>query len=191
MARDLGAGGGEVHDEARRVLDYWFALSSDEQFGKDAARDGEIAIRFGSLRDRLLSTRAEGWREDPDTLLAAIVALDQFSRNIHRGTARAYEADPLALELTLETMRKVWEHRYPPERRVFLYMPLMHAEDAEMQRLSVERFTALGEEENLKFAREHADVIDRYGRFPSRNAALGRESTPAEAEYLSRPNAGW
>ncbi|PAX09615.1 DUF924 family protein [Sphingomonas lenta] len=191
MARDLRAGGSEVHEEATQVLDYWFALSSDEQFGKDAERDREIASRFGSLRERLLSTRAEGWRDDPDTLLAAIVALDQFSRNIHRGTARAYEADPLALELTLEAIGKGWEDSYPPERRVFLYMPLMHAEDAEMQRLSVDRFAASSDEESLKYAREHADVIKEYGRFPSRNAALGRESTPAEAEYLSRPDAGW
>lgn len=191
MAGDLGKGRGEVHDEAGQVLDFWFALPTERQFGKDPALDAEITRRFGPLRDRLLATDAQGWRDDPDTLLAAVIALDQFSRNIHRGAAEAYAADELALELTRLAIRSGWDSRYPPERRAFLYMPLMHAENTDIQRLSVDRFIALGEPESLRYAREHAEVIERYGRFPSRNKALGRKSTREELDYLSQPGAGW
>ena len=191
MAGDLGTGKSEVHEEAMRLLDFWFGLSPQQHFSKDERLDAEVAQRFGPLRDRLLATGAEGWRDEPDNLLAAIVALDQFSRNIHRGTARAYEGDPLALALTRLAMDRGWEDRYPRDRRIFIYMPLMHAEDADTQRLSVNRFGALGEPENFRFAREHAEVIERFGRFPSRNAALGRVSTAAELTYLSQPDAGW
>lgn len=191
MAGDLRTAGREVHDGAAALLDFWLGLPPEKRFAKDEALDADIVRRFGPLSDRLLATEAEGWRERPDPLLAAVIALDQFSRNIHRGTADAYDADPLALELTLVGLREGWEERYPPERRAFLYMPLMHSEDHAMQRLSVDRFTALNDAEQLCYAREHAEVIERYGRFPSRNAVLGRESTPAEREYLSRPDAGW
>lgn len=191
MAGDLGTRRSEVHDETRTVLDFWFGLPPEKRFAKDDALDAEIARRFGPLRDRLLATGAEGWRDAPDALLAAIIVLDQFSRNIHRGGPQAYQADALALELTRHGIVEGWEGRYPPERRAFLYMPLMHAEDPDVQRLSLDRFTALGEPENLRYAREHADVIAEYGRFPSRNAALNRETTSAERDYLSRPGAGW
>ena len=100
MAGDLGPGKSEVHDEAIRLLDFWFGLSTQQHFSKDERLDAEVAQRFSTLRDGLLATGAQGWRDEPDTLLAAIIALDQFSRNIHRGTPRAYEGDPLALALT-------------------------------------------------------------------------------------------
>ncbi|WP_245640858.1 DUF924 family protein [Sphingomonas taxi] len=191
MAGDLVNEGGQVHDMAAAVLDFWFGLTGKQQFAKDDALDRTIAERFGAMRDGVLCARAEGWRDDPDALLAAIILLDQFSRNLHRGSAEAFAADGLALELTRLAIGNVWEDRYPPERRVFLYMPLMHAEDLAMQDLSVAKFEALGIAENLAFARDHRDVIAKYGRFPSRNAALGRESTGAEETYLAQPDAGW
>ncbi|HJO64069.1 MAG TPA: DUF924 family protein, partial [Sphingomonas sanguinis] len=158
---------------------------------KDEALDREIADRFGALRDQVLATEAIGWRDDPDTLLAAILLLDQFSRNLHRDSAQAYAADPLALELCLGAIDAGWEDRYPPDRLAFVYMPLMHAESRAMQDLSVAKFAELGREENLAFARDHRDVIRQYGRYPSRNAVLGRASTDAERDYLKRPDAGW
>ncbi len=173
------------------MLDFWFALTLDQQFAKVAELDRTIGERFGRLRAEVLATEAEEWRDDPDALLAAVILLDQFSRNIGRGTARAFEGDALALDLTHAAMDRGWEERYPPDRRVFVYMPLMHTEDAVTQALSVERFIALGDPRNLAFAVEHRDVIERYGRFPSRNAALGRTSTPDEEAYLSRSDAGW
>jgi uncharacterized protein (DUF924 family) len=191
MTRHLGPGTGEVHDAAQDVLDFWFALSKQQQFAKDDVLDREIADRFGALRQQVLDSEAEGWRDDPQTMLAAIILLDQFSRNIYRGSARAFEADPLALSLTHDGIRHGWDRTLPPKQAVFLLMPLMHAEDAAAQALSVEKFEALGLEENAAFARDHAAVFTRFGRFPGRNEALGRETTPAEADYLSQPGAGW
>lgn len=191
MTRDLVRDGAQVHDIAAAVLDFWFGLTQEQHFAKDDGLDRQIADRFGAMRDGVLRGDAEGWRDDPDALLAAIILLDQFSRNIHRGTAQAFAADDLAVELTLEAIAKGWEGRFPPERRVFLYMPLMHAENLGLQNLSVEKFEDLGLAENIAFAKDHRDVIAQYGRFPSRNAALGRESTEAEQTYLAQPDAGW
>lgn len=192
MAGDLETQRIEVHACAKAVLDYWFdELKPHQQFAKDDAVDAEIARRFGHARDVVLASSAAGWRDDPDRLLAAVILLDQFSRNIHRGTPEAFAADPLALALTLEAIGKGGDRDMPPERATFLYMPLMHAENAEAQRMCLEKFTALGRPENLRFAMDHAVVIEQFGRFPSRNEALGRQSTPEELEYLKRPDAGW
>ncbi|MDB5712120.1 MAG: hypothetical protein JWL96_4190 [Sphingomonas bacterium] len=190
MGGDLGAGQDEVH--VRAVLDFWFGeVPPEKRFAKDAALDDEIARRFGGLRDEVLASDATGWRNGPDTMLAAIIMLDQFSRNIHRETAEAFAADPLAVALTKEAIARGWDEAIDAERRAFLYMPLMHAEDAAAQRESVACFTCLGNAENLDFARAHEAVIEKFGRFPSRNAALGRQSTPEELTYLSQPGAGW
>jgi len=191
MTADLGMDERRVHADAKAVLDFWFGLAPEKHFAKDEALDRAIAERFGALRDQVLATEAIGWRDDPDTLLAAILLLDQFSRNLHRGSAQAFAADPLALELCLAAIDAGWEDRYPPERLAFVYMPLMHAKSRAMQDLSVAKFAELGREENLSFARDHRDVIRLYGRYPSRNAALGRASTEAERDYLSQPDAGW
>ena len=191
MDGDLGARGAIVHEDAQSVLAFWFALTPEQHFGKDAELDAALTERFGALRDAVLADSAAEWRGDPETLLAAIILLDQVSRNMHRGDARAYDGDTLALALTMEAIDKGWDMRLPPERRVFLYMPLMHAESLAVQHLSVRKFEALGVEENLRFAVEHRDVIARFDRYPSRNAALGRESTPEEQAYLSQPGAGW
>lgn len=191
MTRDLIDGNGQVHDMADEVLDFWFGMTTEQHFAKDDALDRTITDRFADLRDGILRGRAEGWRDEPDALLAAIIVLDQFSRNIHRDTPDAFAADGLALDLTRSAIDRGWDEGYPSDRRVFLYMPLMHAEDMAMQDLSVAKFEALGIEENLAFARDHRDVIADHGRFPSRNAALGRESTAAEEAYLAQPDAGW
>lgn len=192
MSGDLGLADGEVHAEARGVLAFWFdELTPEQHFAKDDALDATIRKRFGALHDLLMASGAAGWRDTPECLLAAVIVLDQFSRNMHRGSAQAYAADTLALSLTLEAIGKHWDEDFPPERAAFLYLPLMHAENAEAQRLCLRKFTALGQPENLRFAMEHAVVIEQFGRFPSRNAALGRVSTSEEREYLKRPDAGW
>jgi uncharacterized protein (DUF924 family) len=198
MRGDLGAGSGEVHDggvhdDAEAVLAFWFGeVPPEKHFAKDEALDREIADRFGALRDAVLANRARDWRATPDDLLAAIVLLDQFSRNIHRGSAEAFAGDALALDLTREAIEKGWDERVDQdEARAFMYMPLMHAESREAQMLSIACFEQLGDEENLRFAHDHAAAIERFGRFPSRNEALGRRSTPEEDAYLSQPDAGW
>ena len=192
LAGDLGAEAVDVHAKSQEVLGFWFDLLMPEQwFRGSPSTDEEIRALFGPLRDHVLASGAEGWRDDPETMLAAIILLDQFSRNIHRGTAQAFAADPLALSLTREAIGKGWDAGMPKERRQFLYMPLMHAEDHDLQALCIAKFTELGDPHPLDFARQHADVISRFGRFPSRNAVLGRESTPEERDYLSQPGAGW
>ena len=174
------------------MLAFWFdELTPEQHFAKDDALDATIRDRFSALRDIVLASGAAGWRDHPDNLLTAVILLDQFSRNIHRGTPDAFAADDLALALTMEAIGKGWDKDMSPDHATFLYMPLMHAEDAAAQKLCIEKFAALDRPENLRFALDHAVVIEQFGRFPSRNAALGRESTVEELEYLARPDAGW
>jgi uncharacterized protein (DUF924 family) len=182
----------EVHAKAEEVLAFWFeGLMPEQWFAKSDGLDREIGERFGALRNAVLENGAAEWRDDPRTLLAAVILLDQFSRNIHRGTAEAFAADPLAQDLASLAVERGWDRALTPEQRQFLYLPFEHAEDRELQAVSLSCFEALGLEEPLEYARQHAEVIARYGRYPSRNASLGRASTPEEEEYLSRPNVGW
>src|ERR1700750_1797125 len=130
MTRDLGSPAPQVHAQAQHVLRFWFEETPDrlwyvEDHGLDATCEG----RFGPLRDAVLARRAEGWGDDSETMLAAIILLDQFSRNIFRSEARAFEADPLALELAGEAVAKGWPDRFDERQRQFLLMPFMHAED--------------------------------------------------------------
>lgn len=192
MADDLGTADREVHAQAREVLHFWFdTVGADRHFAKDDGLDAEIGRRFGAVRQAVVSTNAERWREQADPLLAAIIVIDQFSRNMFRGSPDAFATDPLALELALIGIGRGDDRRMPADRRAFLYMPLMHAEDRGVARYSQHCFERLGNAINLKFARDHAEVIARFGRYPSRNAALGRTSTAEEAAYLKTPGAGW
>lgn len=192
MSGDLVANPHEVHDDAREVLDFWFdEVPPEKWFAKDDALDAAIADRFARIRDDIVANKAQGWRTDAETVLAAVVALDQFSRNLFRGSAEAFAADPLALELTQLAIAKGWDEQLSPEQRVFLYMPLMHSEDAAVQAESIAAFTRLGIANNLQFAHDHADVIVRFGRFPGRNAALGRKTTAEEAAFLAEGGGAW
>ena len=191
MTGDLVAWREQVHAKAAEVLDFWFALSPEKHFAKDDALDREIGARFGRFVDDLVASDATHCWDRPESLLGAVIAIDQFSRNMHRGSAAAFAGDELARWLTLHAIGKAWDDGYPPEHRAFVYLPLMHAEDNGLQALSVGKYEQLGTENNLTFARDHRDVILRFGRFPSRNAALGRVSTREEEAYLSSPDAGW
>lgn len=192
MSGDLGASAADVHAKARAVLDFWFKeVPEDKHFAKDDALDAQIRERFEDLRREVIDTRAEGWRDRPEHLLAAIILIDQFSRNVHRGEAEAFRGDGLARELVRDALAKGWDEGMPQVEGQFLYMPMMHSEASADQAESIRLFEKLGNEFNLKFARDHAAVIAKFGRFPARNAALGRRSTPEEQEYLSQPGAGW
>jgi len=147
--------------------------------------DRHIADRFGKLREEVLRTRAEGWRDTPETLAAAIILLDQFSRNMFRGSAKAFEADPLALELCKEALAKGWVDQVRKPLPSFILMPLQHSENIEDQERSVAEFRDR-DPLNYKFALLHRDQIKRFGRFPGRNQALGRASTDAEREVIAR-----
>lgn len=192
MSGDVAMSGAQVHEAAREVLRFWFKETAPEQrFAKDAAFDATIRERFGPLLDRIKATRAAGWAERPETLLAAVIVLDQFSRNLFRGSAEAFAADPIARALTRTAMRNGWDSGMSGDERAFLYLPLEHSENAQDQADSVAAMRAIGIPLYVDYAVQHRDVIARFGRFPSRNAALGRTSTAEEEAYLSQPGAGW
>jgi uncharacterized protein (DUF924 family) len=178
---------GNPADLARAVIQFWCEeLTPEQHWTKDPAVDRHIAERFGKLREEVLRNRAEGWRDSPDTLAAAIILLDQFSRNMFRGSPRAFEGDGLALELAKEALAKGWLDQLPVPLPSFILMPLQHSENLEDQERSVAEFRRLGDEQGLKYALMHLDQIKRVGRFPGRNQALGRVSTPEEREVIER-----
>ena len=188
MARDLGSRDGQVHEQAQAVLDFWLReVPPGKRFARDAAIDAECERRFKTLRDELAATGAAGWWDDPRDLLAAVIVLDQFSRNIYRGAAEAFAADPIALALAEKAVTAGWDRAMDSVERSFLYLPFQHAENAVDQDRSLALYEQLGEAEALAFARTHREVIARFGRFPGRNVALGRQSTPEEAAFLSEP----
>ena len=177
-------------EAAPAIIQFWFGeVGEDRWFVKDAALDAEIRRRFGGMRQALLAEGARGWRDTPEHILGAILLLDQCSRNIHRGRARAFEADALALELARLALDRGWTHSAPHEWQQFLLMPLQHSENLADQERSVAEFKRLGNEEGLRFALLHLDQIRRFGRFPGRNRALGRVSTAEERDAIARGEA--
>lgn len=181
---------------ADEVLDFWFADENAVRwFVRDAAFDRTIAGRFGATLEAAEAGALEDWTRTPRGWLALLIVLDQFSRNIHRGQARAFALDTRAQALALAGLERRDDEALAPLERVFAYLPLEHAEDLTLQWRSVTLFRALalqaspqgrGQYEGfLDYARRHCEVITRYGRFPHRNAVLGRPSTPDELAWLA------
>ncbi len=175
-------------DGAEAVIRFWLEETpAAKRFAVDQRLDAEIGERFRHLIEEVADSRARDWRDDPRSLLAAIILTDQFPRNLYRGTARAFATDGLARELTNLALDKSWDAGMSQEERQFLYMPLMHSERLADQRRCVVLYERLGLTEAADFAVRHHDQIARFGRFPGRNAALGRVDTPDEAEFLKEP----
>ena len=173
-------------DLARAVIQFWCEeLTAEQHWAKDPKLDRHIAERFGKVREEVLRTKAADWRDTPETLAAAIILLDQFSRNIFRGKARAFEADGLALELARLALGRGWVDKVPEPLPSFMLMPLQHSEDLADQERSVAEFRGR-DPLNYKYALLHRDQIRRFGRFPGRNQALGRVSTPEERDVIER-----
>lgn len=174
--------------EAEEVIHFWLMDTPIEQrFVRDKALDQRIRQGFGPLHERLSRKVPEDWSDDPRSLLAAVIVLDQFSRNLYRDDPRAYARDGAARALVRHALDKGWDKAMSVEERWFLYMPLMHSEDVADQALSVSLYRSLGMRDVLDFAIRHHDQIARFGRFPQRNDVLGREATPEEEEFLSQP----
>jgi len=192
-------------DEARIVREYWFgaqpltaealARRMDFWFAPDAGQhDEEIRTRFGGLLERAAAGELHAWADGPRRRLSLIVLLDQFPRNMFRGTARAFEYDAQALTLALTGMQSGADGALDFVERLFFYMPLEHAENRDAQDESVAAFRRLLAEvppelhetfaDTLSFAEKHRSIIERFGRFPHRNTLLGRVSTPEELEWL-------
>lgn len=180
------------------VLDFWFGAPGlrgqgeprDFWFRKSAVTDALIRERFGALLESALRGELGSWGQSPRGALALIVVLDQFSRNIHRDTPRAFEGDAAALGLARRLVERGDDLALPPVERWFAYMPFEHSESLADQAESVrlfEQLAAQGLAGPLPWAKAHFDVIRRFGRFPHRNEILGRASTPEELDFLSQP----
>lgn len=176
----------------RDILDFWF-----REMGPDRWWAGRSQQVDDTIRDRFLDLW-EDWRGRPaaqflataDEALAAIILFDQFSRNMFRGEARAFATDALALEIAIGAVDRGFDRPMTVDERSFLYMPFQHSEDLAMQDRAVALFEALGPSGPVEYARKHRAIIARYGRFPARNAALGRETLPEEAATIAE-TAGW
>ena len=167
------------------VLHYWFdEIAPAAWFKVDPAFDAAIRARFGALHARALAGELWGWRAEASGRLAEVIVLDQFSRNLHRGSAQAFVGDGIALVLAQEAVTDGVDALLAPVRRRFLYMPYMHSESPAVQNAGLALFGSLGDADTLEHARRHRAVIAQFGRFPTRNAALGRANTPAEAAFL-------
>jgi uncharacterized protein (DUF924 family) len=167
------------------VIRFWFEESSPQiWFVKDAVVDEEIRSRFLDLYWRTRQSAVSNIPVSGRDALAAVIVLDQFPRNMFRGSAEAFATDELALSIAQQAIAASLDKQLEQVLRVFLYMPFQHCEDRAVQQRSIELLAALGETEFLPYAREHKEIIDRFGRYPHRNAILGRISTPEEIEFL-------
>lgn len=181
-----------VTDEVRGVLSFWFEeLEPRQWFEKDDALDRRIRERFLVLYERLAVQGAGGWAHTAHGALAAVIVLDQFPRNMFRGDARSFASDALALTVAEQAIGAGLDAALDATHRKFLYMPFEHSEDAAMQARSVALFAALGDADSLDYALRHKQVIDRFGRFPHRNALLGRSTTAEEAAFLEKPGSAF
>ena len=202
----------EILNETALVLDFWLGASGADGaldpakqkmwFGDGPKYDAEIRDRFGALHERASRGELEGaWTATPRGSIALIVVLDQFSRHLHRGTADAFAQDPAAQRLAADGLGRGLDRELIPAARSFFYLPFEHAESLELQQLGVRSFERLVTEvaavhrkvyeSFADYSRRHRDIIARFGRFPHRNAVLGRASTPEELEFLKLPGSSF
>lgn len=170
------------------VLFYWFdELTPNDWFAGDNTLDKAISERFSPLLKSAEKSELFSWRTTPHGRLAEIIVLDQFSRNIYRGTPQAFTQDPLALALAQEAILLEMDEQLTTTEKAFLYMPFMHSESNIIHEKAIELFKKPGLENNYDFELKHKVIIDRFGRYPHRNEVLGRESTLEEIEFLQQP----
>lgn len=174
------------------VLAFWFEEVAPQQWwARSDEFDRLVSLRFAGLHAAAARCELFPWRETPQGRLAEIIVLDQFSRNIHRDDPRAFACDGIALALAQTAVASGADRELEAQRRTFLYMPYMHSESPAIHEVAVGLFSPPGLEENLKFELAHKAIIDRFGRYPHRNAVLGRLSTPEEIEFLKTPGSSF
>ncbi|MEX3009974.1 DUF924 family protein [Hoeflea sp. TYP-13] len=174
------------------VISFWFdELTQEDWFTKSDALDRDIAGRFGATHLALAGGVPQEWWASAEAVLALIIVFDQFPRNIYRGTPLAFATDCLALKEAKGAIDAGLDQLVDPVRRQFFYMPFEHSEALEDQDRSVDLFIALENEELLRYAHAHRDLIVKFGRFPHRNSILGRDNTSEETAYLSQPGSGF
>jgi uncharacterized protein (DUF924 family) len=187
----------------REVLDFWFGAPDAPDFGeprdawfeKSAEFDAEVRDRFVGTWVAAAQHQLDDWLDAPLSALALIIVLDQFPRNMFRASAKAFVADRQAQSVAEHVVARGWDRDLKPAQRWFVYLPFEHAESLALQERCMELFAGLvdhaGSASAIEFARRHHDVIRRFGRFPHRNAILGRDSTPEEIEFLKQPGSGF
>ncbi len=192
-----------MHVEWQEVIEFWFGVPGqpgyaeprDEWFEKSTDFDAEV-------RERFLGTWVAGgkrelvhWLEAPDSALALVIVLDQFPRNMFRSSAKAYITDAHALKAATHIVDQGWDTGMKPAQRWFVYLPFEHSESLAAQERSMALFRGLANDKGsraaIEFAKRHYEIIARFGRFPHRNAVLGRDSTPEEIEFLRQPGSGF
>jgi len=166
------------------VLAFWRAAGAEKWFKKDTAFDDAVRARFLPTYEAAAAGALDAWGKTPAGALALVIVLDQFPRNMFRGDRRTYAADPKAKAVAADAIARGFDQLFPIPERTFFYLPFEHAEDMADQQRCVSLFRATGDADLLKWAELHADIIRRFGRFPHRNAALGRATTPEEQAFL-------
>ncbi|MEP6519689.1 DUF924 family protein [Microcoleus vaginatus] len=185
------------------VLDFWFGRSHSPEFGKvhkkwfekNADFDAQVRSRFLRQYELAASGQLDSWQDSPDNCLALIILLDQFPRNMFRGTPQAFATDSKALATAEYAVNNKFDRDLLTVQKLFIYLPFQHSENLENQQKSVELFSQLSGEPDsdslIEYAQKHLEIIERFGRFPHRNEILGRETTPEEAEFLKQPGSGF
>jgi uncharacterized protein (DUF924 family) len=169
-------------DWQRDLLSFWFGLEPEQWWKADAGLDEECRRRFLKLWAAKRQLPVESFLADPLTALGAVILFDQMPRNMFRGSAEQFATDHLAVQIARAAVDRGFDERLEPKERGFLYMPFQHSEDLADQNRGVQLFTKLGDDYQLGYAKKHHDIIERFGRFPHRNAILGRAPRPAEIE---------
>lgn len=187
----------------QEVLDFWFGAPGSPEycrpreawFRKSDAFDDAIRARFLDVQRQAADAGLQSWQSTPESLLALILALDQFPRNLFRGSRRAFATDAQALAAAQSAVARGFDRLLCPVQRWFVYLPFEHAESLEMQQTCMDLFAGLRDDPDsagsIDYARRHFEIIARFGRFPHRNAVLGRVSTPEEAAFLQQPGSGF
>ncbi len=174
------------------IIDFWFTeLTNAQRFAKDEALDALLRQRFGATLRSAIAGELFEWRQTAHGRLAEILVLDQFSRNIYRNTPAAFAQDAQALTLAQELVSRGLDSTFPPERRAFVFMPFMHSESLFIHQQAKDFFSQPGLEDTLHFEQKHLAILQRFGRYPHRNAISGRQSTPEELDFLSQPGSSF
>ena len=174
------------------ILEFWFIEHGPRDwFASNPDFDAKITKQFGDAYPSILAGKHHNWRETAEGRLAEIIVLDQFSRNLFRGTAKAFAADPIALSLAQEAIAVDADQALNQQQRWMLYLPFMHSESLAIHKIAIDLFTKLGLDQVLDYEIRHKDIIERFGRYPHRNAALGRQSTQEELAFLDQPGSSF
>jgi uncharacterized protein (DUF924 family) len=166
------------------VLAFWREAGPDKWFTRDEAFDAEVRDKFLGTYEAAVAGTLAAWEDTAEGALALAIVLDQFPRNMFRGSARTFAADPQARAVASQALKRGYDQDVPEAERGFFFLPFMHSEEIADQERCVALYRAAGDDDGLKHAEQHADIIRRFGRFPHRNPLLGRATTPEEQAFL-------